>query len=113
MTTFEALAVAHLRKWAFERLRCQNGKVRNPAAVGWTQRDNRTADAALVRVIDFERALSELSQEEAVALIARYRDRQPDAVTAISLGCSVRKVSYLVPEARRKLAASLDRRCIL
>jgi DNA-directed RNA polymerase specialized sigma24 family protein len=110
MQMIEALAIARLRQWA--AMRCSNlqGKIRRPNARGWQRRDERTFDATLVRVIDFERALNMLrDDDEKVALVLRYRDRQVDRDIGLAIGCSIRKVDYLIPAARRRLAAILDR----
>lgn len=80
---------------------------------GWNQRNNTNFNANLVRVIDFERALSQLDEEEQIALIHRYRDRESDPKIAAAIGCSVRKVGYLLPAARRKLTEILDRQDLL
>jgi DNA-directed RNA polymerase specialized sigma24 family protein len=109
MTVSEALAVARLRQWAVSRCSNQNGKIRRPNAQGWKRRDERSFDAALVRVIDFERALSALAEDEQIALVLRYRDKQEATQIAVGLQCSVRRVSYLIPMARRHLADILDR----
>jgi DNA-directed RNA polymerase specialized sigma24 family protein len=87
----------------------KQSKCRNPKSLGWQRRDERTFDAALVTVIDFERAMAALNTEEQVALVFRYRDGISDERMALALGCSVRKVSYLIPTARRRLASILDR----
>jgi DNA-directed RNA polymerase specialized sigma24 family protein len=109
MDVNEALAVARLRQWATLRVANRQGRTRNPNSHGWQRRDERSFDAAQVCVIDFERAMNALTDEEKVALVMRYRDRERDEVTARALGCSVRKVGYLVPSARHKLADILDR----
>lgn len=66
-------------------------------------------DARLVRVIDFEKAFARLSQEEQTPLAATYRDRAGQSATAFAVGCSLRKLAYLLPTARQHLADILDR----
>jgi DNA-directed RNA polymerase specialized sigma24 family protein len=105
----EALAVARLRQWARMKISNAQGRSRSWKREGWQQRNERTFDAAQVQVIDFERAMNALPDEQKIALIWRYRDGASDERTALALGCSVRKVSYLVPMARRALASILDR----
>ena len=61
------------------------------------------------RVIDFERAFARLSQEEQTALAATYRDRMGQSAAAFAVGCSLRKLAYLLPAARQRLAVILDR----
>jgi YD repeat-containing protein len=105
----EGLAVVRLRQWAALRIRNQSGKIREYKYDGWQRRIENRFDAGLVMVIDFERALNKLTDEQKLALVLRYRDKQTDPEIAIALGCSIRKVTYLVPIARRKLAEVLDR----
>ena len=105
MSPDEALAVARLRQWCFDRLSLASARTCEYQRHGWQQRNDRTFDARLVRVIDFGRALGKLDAEEQAALVLTYRDRQRLPETARALCCSTRKVAYLVPAARRKLAA--------
>jgi len=109
----EALAVARLRQWASNRVANLQGKGRRPNAHGWQRRDERTYDAALVRVLDFEKALGRLDNCEQVALVLRYRDKEPAERIAMALRCSVRTVGNILPRARRKLADQLDRMNLL
>jgi len=109
MQITEALAVARLRQWASFRCTNLQGKTGRLNVQGWQRRDERSFDAALVRVIDFERALSALDEDEQIALVLRYRDKQEAIQIAVGLQCSVRRVSYLIPIARRHLAENLDR----
>jgi DNA-directed RNA polymerase specialized sigma24 family protein len=109
MSPDEALAVARLRQWCFDRLSLASARTCGYQRSGWQRRDERTFDARLVRVIDFARAMGKLDAEEQAALVLTYRDRERAPETARALGCSIRKLSYLVPAARRKLAAELDR----
>lgn len=105
----QALAIARLRQWATLRIGVRHGKTTNYARSGWAQRNQSTFDARQVRVIDFERALSQLSNDEQIALVHRYRDHERDIEIAQAMGCSVRKVNYVLPLARMKLTAALDR----
>jgi DNA-directed RNA polymerase specialized sigma24 family protein len=105
----EALAVARLRQWAAAKVKLTNGKATNYKRQGWQQRRESEADAALVRTIDFEKAIGGLSGEQQAALVLRYRDGERDQQIAAALGCSVRKVFYVLPAARRSLAAALER----
>jgi RNA polymerase sigma factor (sigma-70 family) len=68
-----------------------------------------TADAALVNVLDFERALGKLPDQLQLLLVFRYRDGQNQKQVAEALGVSVRTVSTLEGLAVSKLAESLDR----
>jgi DNA-directed RNA polymerase specialized sigma24 family protein len=109
MTTDEVLAVARLRQWAVDRIQTANPKSRDYDRRGWRERTSRDADARLVRMIDFGRALAKLDPEQQIALVLHYRDREQEPRIAVALGCSTRKVSYLLPLARQRLAAELDR----
>lgn len=105
----QALAVARLKQWAVLRLATRHGKTTCYRNQGWAQRNAANFDARQVRVLDFERALSELSNEEQIALVHFYRDREGYPQIAAAARCSVRKLSYLIPSARVKLTAALDR----
>jgi DNA-directed RNA polymerase specialized sigma24 family protein len=105
----QALAVARLKQWATLRMATRHGKTTNYARSGWAQRNAASFDARQVKVIDFERALSQLSNEEQIALVHCYRDHEGYPEIAAAANCSVRKLSYLIPSARVKLTAILDR----
>jgi DNA-directed RNA polymerase specialized sigma24 family protein len=105
----EAMTIARLRQWASLRVKLNHGCAVRLKSGAWQRRDESRFDAAHVRVIDFERALGMLPERERVALILRYRDGQRDPETAIMLGCSLRTVGNLIPQARRRLAGILDR----
>lgn len=105
----EVLAILRLRQWAVERLALRSGRTTRLKQTGWRERRETDADARNVRVLDFERALGKLTTEHQHALILTYRDRVGHAATAAALGCSIRKLSYLLPAARRRLADVLDR----
>ena len=109
MTTDEVLAVARLRQWANDRIKLASAKTSEYQRLGWRERSSRDADARLVRVIDFSRALARLDPEQQTVLVLHYRDREKESRIAVALGCSLRKISYLIPAARQRLAAELDR----
>lgn len=98
-----------LRQWAFERAKLRNGDTTHLTRSGWRERRQRQCDARNVRVIDFERALSRLTHEDQQALVLAYSDKARNEDIAAVLGCSPRKVTYLLPEARRRLTDILDR----
>ena len=103
----EALAVARLRQWCADRLQLASARTVEYRPRGWQQRDSRTFDARLVRVIDFSRALATLDGEEQAALVLSYRDRQTRPDVARALHMSASKLAYMIPAARKKLAARL------
>lgn len=105
----EALALARLRQWSYDRIQLASARTVDHNRRGWTQRNSRTFDARLVRVIDFSRALADLQPLEQAALILIHRDRETVSRAAIALGCSERTVHTLVRTARRKLAENLDK----
>jgi len=111
MTVNEVLAVARLRQWAQMRITLKSGKVANYANPGRPNIKARTNrfDAALVAVLDFERALRQLTAEQQTILILKYRDRLSASHVAQALGCSTRKVDYMTQPARLALADKLDR----
>jgi DNA-directed RNA polymerase specialized sigma24 family protein len=98
-----------LRQWATERQLLRNGRTTAYRNRGWRERRLQEQDARITRCIDFERALSRLPITEQALLVAVYRDKLEQRDTAAILGCSVRKVSYLLPIARQHLADTLER----
>ncbi len=115
MTSGEVLAVARLRQWAYDKSAVKHGKVQNLRSPGRAPKHATTNryDAVLVRLIDFDRAMASLDSQEQVALILHYRDHETEARIATTLQCSVRKVAYLLPTARKHLANVLDRMDLL
>ena len=105
----EALAVARLRQWCYDRLSLTSARTCDYQRQGWQQRNDRAFDARLVRVIDFGRALASLDAEEQAALVLTYRDKAGHRATAQALECSERKLAYILPLARRKLDDKLER----
>jgi DNA-directed RNA polymerase specialized sigma24 family protein len=109
MSPDEVLAVIRLRQWGADKTALSCAHTTDYQRTGWKERRLRDADARIVRVLDFERALSQLSEEEQGALMLRYRERQHDSETAKLIHCSVRKLAYLIPQARRHLVEVLSR----
>jgi DNA-directed RNA polymerase specialized sigma24 family protein len=105
----QVLAIVRIRQWAFDRQALKTAKTTDYQRTGWTQRNNRSADARIVRVLSFEKAFSSLSAELQTILAAKYRDNLTDADTAAILDCSLRKVTYLLPIAHEQLADTLNR----
>ena len=105
----EVLAVIRLRQWSHDRMRLRAGGTTNYQRQGWRERRSTEADSRIVRVIDFERALSMLPAIEQAILLLVYRDRSTYHDTARALRCCERKTSYLLPTARKHLADTLDR----
>ncbi len=109
----EALALARLRTWIHDRIQLRSGRTTDYQKQGWQERKATRFDARIVRAIDFERALAKLDAEEHAALILTYRDHEDQPTIARGIGCSVRKLSYLIPRARKRLAEELDRMNLL
>ena len=105
----EALAIARLRQWAYDRVHTTTGRTASYERDRLHTRKLCGFDAAIVRVIDFDRALATLDADEQAALILTYRDRQKAEHVAQALACSTRKLGYMLPTARQKLATELDR----
>jgi len=105
----EALAIARLRQWSYDRLALASARATSYERQGWQKRNTRQFNAQLVRVIDFGRALATLDADEQAALILAYRDRECYTAIAAALHCSERKLADLIPGARQKLARVLDR----
>ena len=113
MTIDEAMALARLRQWCSDRQQLSAAHTVDYMRRGWQERNDRHFDARLVRVIDFSRAMQALDPREQAALILTHRDREPASAVARALGCCERTVCNILPEARRKLAAQLDRMNLL
>ncbi len=111
LTPDDVLAITRVRQWAANRAVVRSGKTahydRPPGRPGNGQKNN--ADARIIQVIDFERALGSLDPEDQAVLMLVYRDREGYPSAARAMQCSTRKVAYLLPNARRRLAAALDR----
>jgi DNA-directed RNA polymerase specialized sigma24 family protein len=63
----------------------------------------------IVRVIDFERALSHLSEEHQFILLLTYREHGDQRQVSDATGVSVRALAYKLPAAHQFLASVLDR----
>lgn len=109
LTADEVMAIARLRQWGMDRMALRSARATNYRRVGWNQRDACNFDARQVRVLDFERVLDRLGEEEKAALIMKYRDGDTAKRIASTLHCSTRKVDYLANSARLKLTAFLDK----
>lgn len=110
----EALALAHLRQWGHDRMRTRHGRTsHNYQRPGCSVRSTNNQDAAIVRCIDFERALSVLDPDEQVIIVWATRDRWPQPEIARAVGCSTRTVHTRLQSARAKLAAELDKLGVL
>ena len=103
------MAIMRLKQWAFDRLQLRHGRTCKPEHSGYKERRRREADSRHVRVVDFELALARLDPDEQQVLVLTYRDKVSHEDIAAVLGCSVRKIYYLHPTARRRLTDILDR----
>ena len=104
----EAIALARLRQWRYERT-----AICRPAAVtfhrtGWQRRDNRHADARIVRVIDFERAFAHLCRTDQATLILEAEGHTYRYASRI-LACSERTAANHRHSALAALAAILEK----
>ena len=103
----QVLAILRLRQCAVERTALKCGRSTRLTNAGWRERRETDADARNVRVIDFEKALATLDAAHQYALVLTYRDRVGNAATAAAIGCSIRTLAYMLPDARRRLADAL------
>ncbi|UWZ83533.1 hypothetical protein [Occallatibacter riparius] len=113
MSSFEALAVAALRRWCSERSALRSGLTVNLQASGYTPRQQRAHDSRLVRVLSFEQVFSTLADRQQSALLLAYRDNLSLTALASCLRCSVPEAQARVSGARLSLADALDRRALL
>jgi DNA-directed RNA polymerase specialized sigma24 family protein len=63
--------------------------------------------------MDFERALDQLTEVEQIILMLTYCERQRQYHSAEVMQRPIRKVSYILPRARKRLADLLDRMDLL
>ena len=110
VTPHQVLAVIRLRQWQYERVCLRSGRTVH-LRVGRPARARRStdADAAMVRCIDFERALGTLRASEQAALLAIYHDGATRKELANALASSERSIYALVDTALTHLADTLDR----
>ena len=113
LTTTEILALVRLRQWQQDRAALGKANTTRLQARGWTQRTNRMADARIVRVLDFEKALGTLPETHQALLLVYYRDRRTLPEAAFTIGVSTRTASTMLKAARLNLAVALDRRDLL
>lgn len=114
MTAFEAMAVARLRQWSSTRQTLLSGRGHAPTDTpGWVERRVRNFDAAHVRVIDFERALSTLPPDSQTVLLLVYRDRLSVHAAAKIMHNNERTLHTWLRVARIDLANALDKRDLL
>ena len=107
------LATIRLREWAHDRAALRTGRTTNYQRTGWRERRQRDADAAIVRVVDFELAFKMLPpiQQELLTLVYGQGSSRVEAAALVHT--SAHTVAYHLTNARRKLAQILDRRGIL
>jgi DNA-directed RNA polymerase specialized sigma24 family protein len=87
----------------------RTGQVTEYKRQGWRERRTRESDARIVRVVDFERALSHLTEEHQSILLLTYREHRDQRQVSEAAGVSVRALAYKLPAARQALASILDR----
>lgn len=109
LTPPEVLTILRLRQWAYDRQALKSGAITSYKRQGWQQRQAQAHDARIIRVIDFERALAKLSEQEQALLITAYAHHEARGRIARLTACSERAVAYKLPTARRRLTAILDR----
>jgi DNA-directed RNA polymerase specialized sigma24 family protein len=109
----ETLAILRLRQWLRDKSRVRHGGATRYQKVGWCERRARDADAAIVRVIDFETAFAMLTpqQQELLAIVYGHGSSREEAAALVHT--SAHTVAYHLAHARRRLALILDRRGIL
>jgi DNA-directed RNA polymerase specialized sigma24 family protein len=113
VTSFEALAVAALRRWCAERAALRNGRTVELQASGYTPRTQRSCDARIVRTLSFEQAFDTLEDCQQSALLLAYRDGLTAYAMARSLRLCVPVAQARLAAARLSLANALDRRHLL
>jgi hypothetical protein len=100
-----------LEHWQQECTALRCGRARNYTAPERQRAHASTNrfDAALVRVIDFEREFSKLDTSAQTILLLAFREHQPQRVICQIARCSERALTYKIPGALAQLAQLLDR----
>ena len=109
LTPPEILTICRLRQWSSDRTTLRGGKTTDYRREGYTPRNNRAADAKLVRVIDFGRALANLTEKEQALLLLTYAAKETRYETARAMHCSTRSIDYHLRPALKRLASILER----
>ena len=104
----EAIALSRLRQWRYERCAIYTGKSVQYHRQGWQRRDNRQADARIVRVIDFDRAFATLHPVDQAALIL-FAEGHTRRHAAHILACAERTAATHRRKALAALAAVLEK----
>jgi DNA-directed RNA polymerase specialized sigma24 family protein len=104
----ELLAIARIRQYKHDRQVLSSPPPRAYRRRGWADRCKSSEEARLIRKVDFERALRLLPDDVVMLLLLYYGDGETTERTSRVLGWSIRKLSYMLPEARRALAGALD-----
>lgn len=68
--------VLRIRQWATDRAAVHSAKATSYTRLGWKERRARDVDARLMRVLDFERALGQLPDQQQNLLTLTYRENQ-------------------------------------
>jgi DNA-directed RNA polymerase specialized sigma24 family protein len=118
MSIDESLAVNALRRWRRNVQLIRSGKVSRCDPDRLRGRPNSRGGAnyhegRIIAVIDFERSLEAVAPDLRMMLLLVHRDGYSCADAARMLGWSVRKGSYMIVQARLKLASVLDRKGML
>jgi DNA-directed RNA polymerase specialized sigma24 family protein len=110
MPADEALAVSQLRRYGYDKRQAHLGKGAGDLAQRGRPGTNSTNryDARLVRVVDFGRALSSMSNIDSTLVQLYYCDGESLTLVSQALGISVRTLSTRLPLARRALLNALE-----
>jgi DNA-directed RNA polymerase specialized sigma24 family protein len=117
MSLDESLAVNALRRWNRNRKLIQSGKVsrldpdRQRGRPGGSTANYH--EARIVAVIDFELSLEAIPPDLRQMLLLVHRDGYSAEAAAKMMGWSTRKGSYVLVDARLRLASVLDRKGML
>ena len=74
MSITEVRVVAAIQRWCHDRSKLTSGKGNQFQHRGFQRRDERTFDARMVRVLDFERAFTKLPDADQVMMLMAHRD---------------------------------------
>jgi len=117
LTSIEALAVAQLKRFAYDRRAARLGKAAGDldpqGRVGPEGRGTQRYDARIVRVIDFERALDAVGGHNAALLQMYYCDGESPALIGEALGVTAVTIRAMLGPALKLLVHQLESRLLL
>ncbi len=108
MSIVEVKVIAAIRRWCYDRHKLASGKGNQYKHRGFQRRDERTFDARIVRVLDFERAFTKMPAGAQVLILLVHRDGLTPEEAASIIGVSVPTIRKCLMDTRQALAVLLE-----